>query len=300
MRLSTSTSFFGNHRDGSYIPFKESLRRCYEAGFRVLDACFCHALFGKTDLVRVDWRRAIEELRDEAEKLGVEFTQSHPVFLPGHIEQHPAEKQVVYREMMERSIIASGMLGVKWAVLHPLEARPRTFDTDASIRENLALHGWVVELAMKHNVGIAFENMIERSSSKRRFASHAGELAALVDAFGDPRVGACWDFGHGNFLYSDQRAALRTLGSRLKATHVNDNYGQEDEHMFPFHGNVDWPALLPVLAEIGYEGDFTYETHKEFDRLPDSVKDQVAKAGYDIGQFCLWLCQPTAVGAGRA
>ncbi|CAM3547531.1 sugar phosphate isomerase/epimerase family protein [Marinicrinis lubricantis] len=289
MRLSTSTSFFGNRLDGSYIPFKESLHRCYDAGFRVLDACFCHALFGKTDFVREDWQQSIYELRNEADRLGVEFTQSHPVFLPGHIKQHPEEKQEVYRIMMERSIIASSMLGVKWAVVHPVEARPRAFDTEDSIRENIELHSWVVELAIKHSVGIAFENMIERPTSKRRFASHAGELAALIDAFNDPWVGACWDFGHGNFLYDDQRIALRTLGQRLKATHVNDNYGKEDEHMFPFHGSVDWHALVPVLTEIGYEGDFTYETHKEFDKLPDQVKDQVAKAGFEIGQYCLSL-----------
>jgi sugar phosphate isomerase/epimerase len=55
---------------------------------------------------------------------------------------------------------------------------------------------------------------------------------------------------------------------------------------------VNWHEVLPVLAEIGYEGDFTYETHKEFTRLPEQVKDVVAKAGYDIGRYCLSLVDP--------
>jgi len=290
MRLSTSTNFFAHSIDREFISFKESIKRCKAVGFNVMDVNFCQAINGETVLVEDNWEALIDELRNEAEKLEIEFTQSHPVFLSGHIKDYPADTQENYNELMRRSIIASSMLGVKWAVLHPLEEKEKTaFDTEANVKENMKYHGDVVELAIKHNVGIAFENMIENSKNKRRFSSHAGELVALVDAFGVPEVGACWDFGHGNRLYPDQRIALRTLGKRLKATHINDNYGNADEHMFPFHGNVDWHSIMPVLSEIGYEGDFTFEAQKEFYKLPDHLKDQVAKLGYDIGAYCLSL-----------
>ncbi|MDF2661410.1 MAG: hypothetical protein K0Q94_4201 [Paenibacillus sp.] len=292
MRLSTSTSIFGHRLDGGYTPYKESLRRCKAVGFEVLDATFCQAINGKTDLVEDNWEELMHGLRNEAEKLGVQFTQSHPVFLPGHFKNHSAEKQEIFFEMMNRSIIASSILGVKWAVLHPLEEKEKTvFDTEASIKENVEQYSRIVELAIKHNVGIVFENMLERPTSKRRFCSHAGELAALVDAYNDPMVGACWDFGHGNFLYNDQRIALRMLDKRLKATHVDDNYGKEDEHMFPFHGSVDWHSVMPVLTEIGYEGDFTYEATKEFDKLPEPIKEQMARLGIEIGRYCLALAE---------
>lgn len=256
----------------------------------MVDINFCRALTGQTDLVSDNWEQLMHELRDEAEKLGIEFTQSHPVFLPGHVNDQTAERLEVYHEMMRRSIIASSILGVKWAVVHPQEDRAKTaLDVDACIKDNVEHFSPIVELAVNHNVGIAFENMIEGERSKRRFASHAAELAALIDVWGEPRVGACWDFGHANFLYKDQRPALRTLGKRLKATHVNDNYGNSDEHMFPFHGSVDWGSIMPVLAEIGYAGDFTYETHKEFNGLPEPIKDSLAKVGYEIGQYCLTL-----------
>lgn len=290
MRLATSTCIFGHTLDGRYLSYKESIRRCKAAGFNVIDVNFCRALSGKTDLAKDNWRQLMDDLRNEAEKIGVEFSQSHPVFLPGHVKDHPIELQELYDEMMRRSIIASSILGVKWAVIHPVEEKEKTvFDTEASIKANLELHAPIVELAVKHDVGIAFENMIDKADSKRRFASHAGELAALIDAYNDPGVGACWDFGHANFLYKDQRIALRTLGKRLKATHVDDNYGTKDEHMFPFHGNIDWHSIMPVLSEIGYEGDFTYETQNEFDNLPDHVKDHVAKVGYEIGVYLLSL-----------
>jgi sugar phosphate isomerase/epimerase len=293
MRLSTTTGTFSLTLSGGYTPYKEAIQRLKAVGYDVLDINFCRALTGQTDLINDNWETLMHELREEAERLGITFTQSHPVFLPGHVNQQPVERLEVYQEMMRRSIIASSILGVKWAVVHPQEDRETTaLDVEACIKDNVEHFSPIVELAVKHNVGIAFENMIERETSKRRFASHAAELIQIIDIWGDSRVGACWDFGHANFLYKDQRPALRALGKRLKATHVNDNFGKSDEHMFPFHGSVDWRSIMPVLVEIEYEGDFTYETHKEFIRLPESLKDPLAKVGYDIGQYCLTLAQP--------
>lgn len=290
MRLSTSTNFFAVNFNGGYTPFIEAVRRCKAAGFNVLDLNFCPAIKGETELARDNWRELIDELGNEAARLGVEFSQSHPVFVPGNLDEKPAEMQEAFKKMMERSIIASGMLGIKWAVLHPFEETiAAAFDTEASVKKNFELYAPFVELAGKHNVGLAFENMVARLETKRRFSSHAGELAALVDAYNDPLVGACWDFGHGNLLYKNQGIALRTLGKRLKATHVDDNLGFDDHHLLPFHGTIDWLSIMPVLTEIGYEGDFTYEAHKEFDGMPEPLKDPLAKVAYEIGTYLLSL-----------
>lgn len=287
MRLSTSTNTFSYRLNGEYVPYKESIQRLKAVGYDVVDINFCQSINGKSDLFADDWQKRMEDLREEAERIGIEFSQSHPVFVGGHLHSHSEERQERYHEMMRRSMIASSILGVKWAVLHPMPAKDNVLDVDESIQENMKMHHEAVEVALKHNVGVAYENMIEGPKTKRRFSSHADELVALIDAYNDDRIGACWDFGHGNFLYKDQRLALRTLGKRLKALHVNDNDGTGDYHMFPFHGTIDWYSVLPVLAEIGYEGDFTYETHREFGKLPEHLKDPLAKVGLEIGEHCL-------------
>ncbi len=289
MRLATSTNFFGVRLAGDFTSYIESIRRCKAAGFNVIDVNFCAAIRGEGDLVKDNWQEIMNELRNEGEKLGIEFSQSHPVFTDD-VKQKPVEFQETYDKMMKRSIIASSILGVKWAAMHPTDERTFSeYDVEASIKKNREYFDPYVELAIKNNVGIAFENMIEREKTKRRFSSIASELVALVEAYNDPLVGICWDFGHGNFIYKDQTIALRKLGKHLKSTHVDDNYGNEDEHMFPFHGNIDWKSIMPVFAEIGYEGDFTYETHKEFNRLPEFLKDDIAKIGYEIGMYCMSL-----------
>jgi sugar phosphate isomerase/epimerase len=288
MRLSTSTNLFAYRLNGEYAPYVESLRRCKAAGFRVLDVNFCQSINGASDLAKDNWQQLIEELRNVAEKEGIVFTQSHPVFTRRSDELKP-EQQEVYHEMMRRGIIASSILGVKWAILHPAPGKTEGMDRDAHVKDNIELHARALELAKKHNVGIAFENMIEKNTY--RFAARAEDLVALIDTCNDPGVGACWDFGHANFIHKDQRDELRKLGKRLKATHINDNNGTADDHMFPFHGTVKWSTLLPVLKEIGYEGDFTYETHKEFSALPEILKDPLAAFGYDLGQYCLSLVE---------
>src|SRR5699024_4343760 len=126
MRLSTSTNFFAHSIDREFISFKESIKRCKAVGFNVMDVNFCQAINGETVLVEDNWEALIDELRNEAEKLEIKFTQSHPVFLTEHIKDYPADTQENYNELMRRSIIASSMLGVKWAVLHPLEEKENT------------------------------------------------------------------------------------------------------------------------------------------------------------------------------
>lgn len=291
MRLSAQTSFYNSSKKaGKYIPMIEVVRRSYAAGFRVFEASFCKALSFQNDIVEDNWEQLMFELKNESEKLGVEFSQSHPVFFTDSFNEKSEEFKELYHKMLERSIIASSILGVKWAVLHPVEEREVTvFDTEYNIKKNKEFYGPIIELAKKLNVGIIFENLFERDKLKRRFSSHAGELAALIDSFNDSDIGACWDFGHGNLLYEDQRIALRTLGKRIKGTHVHDNKGKEDEHMFPFHGNIDWHSIMPTLTEIGYEGDFNLEVHKEFDNMPEHISADLAKVAYKIGMYCLSL-----------
>src|SRR5699024_10452060 len=145
MRLSTSTNIFSFSIDREFISFKESIRRCKAVGFNVLDVNFCQAINGETILVETNWKELIYELKDEAEKIGIEFTQSHPVFLPGRSDRITAEMLERYEYLMERSIIASSILGVKWAVLHPVEEKEKTaFDTEANIKANMEHHGATV------------------------------------------------------------------------------------------------------------------------------------------------------------
>ncbi len=292
LKLATTTGILSHKQDGGYISYIEALQRLRAAGFTALDLNFCSAINGKSDLAADDWEERIYMLGEEAARSGVEFVQSHPVFLTVNIHEKPPELQDLFHRMMSRSLMASSILGVKWAVLHPGSV---SHDDKVDIKENIKINmenfDFAVELATKLKVGIAFENLPLRPLLPGRFSSTAEHMVELVDEYSDPNIGVCWDFGHGNIAYDDQRPALRQIGKRLKATHVADNHGTGDDHMLPYHGTTNWKDIMPVLKEIGYEGAFALETGMETKFMPDRLKDDMTRIAYKVGKYCLSLAE---------
>ena len=90
-------------------------------------------------------------------------------------------------------------------------------------------------------------------------------LIELLQAgrFGD--IGVCFDLGHAHMSPGVKRA-FEVLNDRIRSTHVHDNNGDHDSHLWPGDGNLDWseamellrqaPHVPPVLLEIeGVEGE---------------------------------------------
>lgn len=299
MRLGTSTNLFAQHRLSSEKPpYIEQLRFCHDAGFKVLDlglGTTTKKPKKQEDLKSPDWEAKIDELANEATKLGVEYTQAHsPIYGDFFIKgaQPDAEFVEFYNEMMRRSIIACEKLGIKWMTIHPLCDNVHTeFELDVIKKTNIEFFSPWVEFAKKHNLGIAFENMTELNNIQvRRYCSSTDELIDLVDTFNDPSVGITWDFGHARVMYNDQPRQLRRIGKRLKSTHVQDTTNTRDAHLIPFvGGNVDWESIMPCLKEIGYEGDFMLETHLFMNQVPDALRLSAAQLAYDFGMYCMEL-----------
>ena len=290
MRLATMTNLFRNQRGlDTHISYIESMRRCKAAGFDVLDLNMCAMTAGKTAFNQDDWMAQADKVKEEAVKLGIEFSQSHPPYRPtkfAHFKNQ--EEEEYFNELTRRSIIISGMMGVKWAIMHPVSAYENAeYNLQEDIIRNHEVFDSVIELAMKENVGIAFENMADKDN-KRRFGSTVSELISLVDSFENPNVGVCWDIGHGNRIYMDSVRPIKELGKYLKALHVDDNHGGNDEHLVPFLGTIQWEAVMKALSEIGYEGDFVYEIVMN-DYMPDVLKDSAARFAAEIGRYLVSL-----------
>lgn len=290
MRLATMTSLFRENREkAEHTSYIESMHRCKAAGFDVLDFNMCAMTRKKTELNGDDWEKVANDIRNEAERIGVEFSQSHLPYRGGSgLSFTTQEEEDFFDEMTRRGLIISNILGVKWAVVHPVtETISAEHDLEANINLNHRIFEKTIDLAMKLDVGIAYENMVD-THTKRRFTATADELIALIDSYHDPRIGACWDIGHGNRVYDNQIRPIKLLGKRIKALHVNDNFGSTDLHLLPFLGDVKWEAIMKVLTEIGYEGDFVYEIRMN-NYMPDKLKDMSAKFAYDVGKYLLSL-----------
>ncbi len=95
--------------------------------------------------------------------------------------------------------------------------------------------------ARQRGVEILLENIPNELSSPERLVLF-NELTHL-------KLNFAFDTGHAN-LAGGVADAYRVMKSRIRSTHVHDNNGKDDRHLFPLKsegGTVDWPAAMALL-----------------------------------------------------
>ncbi len=290
MRLSTSTNIMDRYLSvQNHISLEECIQSCHKAGYKVLDINLCDMSNEGMPLTFDNWEQWIDKIGDLSTKLGIEFSQSHSAFY--NVIDKNVDNVVWREELVRRAIISSGKLGVKNVVLHAgTRHNEFMYDEQECKKLNIEYFAPHIELAIKHGVGIAIENLFSFSKVPM-YTGKVDELIDLVDTINDKSVGICWDFGHANLAQENHVESLRKVGHRLVATHVADNFGKADNHILPFHGSIDWNKIMPILKEIGYKGDFTYEIHNYTNKIPLELRDSALKFSYDIGNHLISLAK---------
>ena len=252
--------------------------RLSAAGFEALDFNGCDMMSlwpGK------DGEERVERLRIAAEKHRLPWLQAHgPMF------SYWGDDAPQQLEETKRCIRWCGQLGVPWMVMHT-GTRPGAWDAahhQANLQANLDFFRPFFELLAEHQVGIAIENTADMFNG-RAYGSTPEDLCELHDALDCEWIGLCWDTGHALLQKLPQREAIGSLGSRLKAIHVQDNDGRADHHLLPYTGRVDWEGVIGGLQDCGYAGAFTYETHNAVRHLPDPLRDSSLRLMVDIGHW---------------
>jgi sugar phosphate isomerase/epimerase len=95
--------------------------------------------------------------------------------------------------------------------------------------------------ARQRGVEILLENTPNGFSSAQRLVSFL-EMTHL-------NLGFCFDTGHAN-LGEGVPAAFETMKPRIRSTHIHDNDGKTDQHLFPMHssgGTIDWKNTMELL-----------------------------------------------------
>jgi sugar phosphate isomerase/epimerase len=59
-------------------------------------------------------------------------------------------------------------------------------------------------------------------------------------------VGVCFDFGHAHIM-SNVAEAFAILKGYIHSTHVHDNAGDRDSHLWPGAGSIDWKEAMELL-----------------------------------------------------
>ena len=99
-----------------------------------------------------------------------------------------------------------------------------------------------------------------------------------------------------------QHEALKILGDKVRALHIQDNMGNDDHHTFPFTGTLNFDSIMHGLQDMNYKGYFTFEAdnmpasasrRRKFEedtrclQLPVEFRRKYEAILYDIGRFIL-------------
>ena len=235
----------------------ECLQICRNAGFRTV------AYF--PDFAKADWETEVNAAAKAASEHGMTIDQVHAPY--NFYAHQPLD---IFQEQLKRSIAAAKRMGASYLVFHGDEYHPKRgepYDAELALKTVYEIFAPHIENTLKSGITPVFENAFEDHhrvppTERSHFCGELPELLALLDRFNDPRIGCCWDFGHGKLaMGTDERhaEAIRTMGKRIVCTHIHDNYYKKDLHLPPFMGEANWELLMKALKDIGYSGNLTFE-----------------------------------------
>ena len=120
-----------------------------------------------------------------------------------------------------------------------------------------------------------------------RFTTSAAELKSLINAVDSDYLAICLDTGHLNMCGLSQAEFIEQSGGLLKALHIADNEGRNDQHLMPYgRGNIDWESFLSAFAKNSYDGVLNFEIPGETHNIPYELL--LAKLDY-VREIALYM-----------
>ena len=161
-------------------------------------------------------------------------------------------------------------LGCKVMVCHLPNLRPYV-----DFERDLDVIGKVAELTHANGVRLAVETCFY-PDAEGALQPDAELVIKVVETLNMDDVGVNVDTGHNLIGQSHAREAelerilsgeekqtlpdlVRRIGKKLFTTHLQDNFGMNDDHQAPGFGYIDWGKLLPAILATGYQGPLMME-----------------------------------------
>lgn len=286
------------------IGVERAYRYFREAGFEALDwnindQCgVSDFLKGKRENISV-FQKSLPEILEfykpaieAARANGLQFTQAHGPF-PAWREECPELLDYVI-EVTKKCILLCNAVGCRYLVVHGVSAKKEWKTSYEEIRAvNRKLYTSLIPTLLETNVTVCLENLFSRYGREpyAGICCNPQEAVAWIDELnaeaGKECFGLCFDTGHLHMVRGDMRAYLLALGRRVKALHIHDNNGSDDEHEAPYTGTVIWKDLYETLREIGYDGELSFETFRQTDltRVPEELLPAWLRLIHDTGAF---------------
>ena len=274
MKISTSTF-------GVIKPYgmEEGLRMLKEAGFEAIDYSITqNAMDWEEDLFQDPFSPAFAEhfrkIGRTVRDCGLQMYQCHAPYAKPTFSDLEFYAQL--QKQIIRSVYAAAYMESPYIVVHPVldVAFCNGQNKERARQTSLDYFSAIVPVLKETGVVMCIENLFFYIRETKEWAicygSTGEELRDLIDTLNEmhgPCFAACVDTGHAVVAGQNPAEMIRTLGSRIKVLHIQDNLGVKDEHLIPTEGTIDWKSVAEALRDIGYTGTFNFEVMKPFAAL---------------------------------
>ena len=208
----------------------------------------------------------METYAAEASQAGLNFVDAHAPFGPYLDLGNPKKEYhnyVVSRHKLHIDIAAQ--FGIKTITIHLGGMKFDNFLFEEYKSSAQRALEEILPHAEKRNVIVCIENVWYPVSS-------LDMLLYLKDKFPTDYLGFCFDAGHANIMATKNANTLepsRAIDAynqinqpvpwddeildkmlfNIVNCHLHDNYGLQDQHQLPGHGNIDWKSVLAKLSK---------------------------------------------------
>ena len=128
-----------------------------------------------------------------------------------------------------------------------------------------------LDLAGKFNIKITLENLypVRLHNEYYYLGDNCFDFEYLFSKIESPVLKVCLNTGHANLAEGAELYAEK-LADKLECIHLCDNRGDDDDHLLPGEGSVNWSNFIDVLNRNNFRGSFVAE-------CPDAEPHEVIK-----------------------
>jgi sugar phosphate isomerase/epimerase len=153
-------------------------------------------------------------------------------------------KRIQMVDEIKRALEISESIPFRYLIQH-IGVRDQEFD-ERSVDAAFTALEEISLFARQRGVEVLLENIPNGLSSAERLLLFLGMTHLNLNI--------CFDVGHAH-MNEGVETAYRMLKNRIRSTHVHDNNGKEDSHLFPLaanegtanEGTIDWKRAMNVL-----------------------------------------------------
>lgn len=239
----------------------ETLDMCQEAGYEALELVFGAGRDPDVDMSD-DEIRAVKKKCNDA---GVEVTSAIAWYEDrGNLLSMDASANEKGLKCLNRAIDIAHVLDAGAILLHPGQ-----LTVDGTYEETwdrfLGMMKEVAPYAQEKGVAVGIENVWNK------FLLSSREAAQFVDAVGSDAIGIYLDTANMMF-YGYPEHWIRGLGDRIKRVHFKDFVRRERQFVPLMDGDTDWPTIVSLLREIGYDNSVIHEVGGDRDMQIEMAK----------------------------